>query len=98
MCARLPSSETYGLPSPISRAKSAAVAGIGEAAPTGTGRALGIDIALEILRKTFRRCREMCVFAHMRGVDPVAVRQRQRPGAAPLDRDGIDIEARQSAG
>src|SRR5580704_7652842 len=119
--ARLPSSETQGFPPPRSRANSAAVAGIGDAAPTATWRTSPISrqitsasnsssrkvvsggapfmhVPLQIIGKTFGRCGEPSIFGHMRGVDAVMIGQRQRPGAARLDRNRFDIETRQRPG
>src|ERR1700682_6313578 len=118
---RLPSSETYGLPPPRSRANSAAVAGIGDAAPTATWRTSPISrqitsasnsssrkvfsggtplmhVPLQVVGKPFGRRGEPGVFGHMRGVDAVMIGQWQRPGAARLDRNRLDIEAGQRAG
>src|SRR3984885_4159208 len=125
VCARLPSSETYGrrrwCKLARSRASSAAVAGIGDAAPTATWRTSPISrqitsasnsssrkvfsggaplmhVPLQVIGKTFGRGGEPGVFGHMRGVDAVMIGQRQRPGAARLDRNRLDIEAGQRSG
>src|ERR1700732_3050864 len=118
---RLPSSETEGLAPPRSRANSAALAGIGDAAPTAPWRTSPISrqitsasnsssrkafsggtplmhVPLQVVGKTFGRRGEPGIFGHMRSVDAVVIGQRQRPGAARLDCNRLDIEAGQRAG
>src|SRR5580698_7995969 len=57
-----------------------------------------MHVPLQVVGKTFGRGGEPGVFGHMRGVDAVMIGQRQRPGAARLDRNRFDIEAGQRAG
>src|SRR6266567_4453947 len=55
ICLRLPSSDTYGLPPPRSRASSAAVAGIGEALPIATWRTSPISRTITSARSSSGR-------------------------------------------
>src|SRR6202161_2467707 len=119
--ARLPSSDTKGLPPPPPRCHTAPVAGIGEAAPTAPWRTSPISrqitsasssssrkvfsggtplmhVPLQVVGKTFGRGGEPGIFGHVRGIDAVMIGQRQRPGAARLDRNRFDIETGQRAG
>jgi hypothetical protein len=50
------------------------------------------------LREAVERRGETGVFRDVRGVDAVVIRQRQGPRTARLDRDSLDIKARQGAG
>src|ERR1700689_1290753 len=121
---RLPSKEGWGRPGlflglALARPNGAAVAGIGEAAPTATWRTSPISrqitsasnsssrklsgstsfmaVPLQVFGKAFGRGGKPRIFGKMGGVDAVMIGQRQRPGAARLDRDRLDIETGQRA-
>src|SRR3984957_8823705 len=57
-----------------------------------------MHVPLQVVGKAFGRRGKLGIFGHMRGVDAIMIGQRQRPGAARLDRNRLDIEAGQRTG
>src|SRR3954447_26081786 len=82
--------------SPISRTMTSARRSSGR--KSMSGGALGVDMAVEIARKALRRCGKLGVLGQVRAVGRIVVEQRQRPGAARRNREGLDVKTRHRAG